>query len=93
MTGRMERWKSKLRFTTFPPPLGNLAKTRRDSHIPAPPTAGFFEKNQKPLTWNRTKCVNHVPGLKCQLSPRPYREDDPERRRCGTVPRCYQVQR
>ena len=69
MTVRLERWKSKPRFPTFPPPLEISQNTARFPHF-RPFNCWFFLK--KPITWNRTKSVNLVPGLKCQLSPRPY---------------------
>ena len=45
MTVRLERWKSKPRFPTFPPPLGNLA---RRGEIPTfPPFDCWFLKKIK----------------------------------------------
>jgi hypothetical protein len=44
----------------FPQPLGNLAKGRRDSHIPTAPTSGGKVENQKQ--------VSHFPAYGCGLS-------------------------
>src|ERR1700690_2947424 len=45
MTGLWKAWKAKSRLSTSShEPLGNLAKSRRDSHIPTAPAARRMEK-------------------------------------------------
>src|SRR5450755_1453864 len=52
MPGLWKAWKAKNASHSFHEPLGNLAKGRRDSHIPTAPTAGADGKveNQKQIS-------------------------------------------
>jgi len=51
MTGLMETVESQKQAShEFPQPLGNLAKSRRDSHIPTAPTRGGKVENQKQVS-------------------------------------------
>ena len=46
--GGGNRGKPKAGFPPFPPPLGNLANSARDSHIPTAPTTVYMVQETKP---------------------------------------------
>jgi hypothetical protein len=46
--GGGNRGKPRAGFPRFPPPLGNLANSARDSHIPTAPTTMYMVQETKP---------------------------------------------